>query len=295
MRGWLVALESRPVADSMGGAMSTGWPAQLSLFDAECAAPAQSRSEASPAPSPRQMLPLLAPDSLPPPPRNEVLARAEHLAFHLSKELGVPVRLSVTDNRSTMVSFNRQGAELRLRVHHMFLDAPAPVVRALAQYTGRGRRAAGRVLDRYIEEQQPRVRRERSQGASKLEAKGRCVDLKAIYEQRIKPGTKLGEEALAGVFSVSRGHIRRVLQALSHQKVVELIPNRGAFVTKPTEADARDIFSAPGCWRRSSSNASRPRRTRQPSSRCVPISGPRRRRVTMASAARPSAWPASFI
>jgi DNA-binding GntR family transcriptional regulator len=68
--------------------------------------------------------------------------------------------------------------------------------------------------------------------------------LKAIYEQRIKPGTKLGEEALAGVFSVSRGHIRRVLQALSHQKVVELIPNRGAFVTKPTEADARDIFSA---------------------------------------------------
>lgn len=68
--------------------------------------------------------------------------------------------------------------------------------------------------------------------------------LKAIYEQRIKPGTKLGEEALASVFSISRGHIRRVLLTLSHQKVVELIPNRGAFVTRPTEADARDIFSA---------------------------------------------------
>lgn len=84
-------------------------------------------------------------------------------------------------------------------------------------------------------------------GAEGLQPAGQRVFdaiLKAIYEQRIKPGTKLGEEALAGVFSVSRGHIRRVLQALSHQKVVELIPNRGAFVTKPTEADARDIFSA---------------------------------------------------
>lgn len=68
--------------------------------------------------------------------------------------------------------------------------------------------------------------------------------LKAIYEQRIRPGTKLGEEALASFFSVGRGHIRRALLALSHQKVIELIPNRGAFVTKPTEADARDIFSA---------------------------------------------------
>lgn len=84
-------------------------------------------------------------------------------------------------------------------------------------------------------------------GAEGLQPAGQRVFeaiLKAIYEQRIKPGTKLGEEALAGIFSVSRGHIRRVLQALSHQKVVELIPNRGAFVTKPTEADARDIFSA---------------------------------------------------
>lgn len=84
-------------------------------------------------------------------------------------------------------------------------------------------------------------------GAEGLQPVGQRVFdaiLKAIYEQRIRPGTKLGEEALANFFSVGRGHIRRVLLALSHQKVVELIPNRGAFVTRPTEADARDIFSA---------------------------------------------------
>lgn len=71
--------------------------------------------------------------------------------------------------------------------------------------------------------------------------------VKAIYEQRLRPGTKLGEEALAAVFSVSRARIRRVLLALSHQRLVDLIPNRGAFVIRPTEDDARDIFSARRC------------------------------------------------
>ncbi|MCB1404501.1 MAG: GntR family transcriptional regulator, partial [Rhodobacteraceae bacterium] len=68
--------------------------------------------------------------------------------------------------------------------------------------------------------------------------------IKAIYEQRLRPGTKLGEEALASAFSVSRARIRRVLLTLSHQKLVDLIPNRGAFVIKPTGSDARDIFNA---------------------------------------------------
>lgn len=67
--------------------------------------------------------------------------------------------------------------------------------------------------------------------------------VRAIYEQRLRPGTKLGEEALAAAFSVSRARIRRVLLSLSQQKLVELIPNRGAFVIRPTESDARDIFS----------------------------------------------------
>jgi DNA-binding GntR family transcriptional regulator len=71
--------------------------------------------------------------------------------------------------------------------------------------------------------------------------------VKAIYEQRLRPGTKLGEEALAAVFSVSRARIRRILLALSHQRLVDLIPNRGAFVIKPTEDDARDIFSTRRC------------------------------------------------
>lgn len=70
---------------------------------------------------------------------------------------------------------------------------------------------------------------------------------KAIYEQRLRPGTKLGEAALASAFGVSRARIRRVLLALAQQRLVELIPNRGAFVIRHSEADARDIFSVRRC------------------------------------------------
>ncbi|RUM98301.1 GntR family transcriptional regulator [Pseudaminobacter arsenicus] len=68
--------------------------------------------------------------------------------------------------------------------------------------------------------------------------------LKAILEQRIAPGTKLGEEALANIFGVSRTRIRRVLLSLSHRYVVELRPNRGAIVASPSEQEARNIFEA---------------------------------------------------
>lgn len=70
--------------------------------------------------------------------------------------------------------------------------------------------------------------------------------LKAVFEQRLPPGTKLGEVPLAEAFKVSRSRIRRVLQALAHRGIVDLIHNRGAFVAKPTAEEARDVFSARG-------------------------------------------------
>jgi DNA-binding GntR family transcriptional regulator len=68
--------------------------------------------------------------------------------------------------------------------------------------------------------------------------------LSAIFEHRLPPGTKLGEEALAAIFGVSRARIRRVLPRLAHEGVVALEPNRGAFVAKPTVAEAREVFEA---------------------------------------------------
>lgn len=68
--------------------------------------------------------------------------------------------------------------------------------------------------------------------------------LGAILEHRLPPGTKLGEEKLAAVFGVSRTQVRQALSRLTHDRIVTLIANRGAFVSSPTVAEAREIFEA---------------------------------------------------
>ena len=79
--------------------------------------------------------------------------------------------------------------------------------------------------------------------------------LATILEHRLMPGTKLGEDRLATIFGTSRAKVREVLARLAHQQVVELIPQRGAFVAKPTIEQAHDVFEArrliePGVLRR---------------------------------------------
>ncbi len=66
----------------------------------------------------------------------------------------------------------------------------------------------------------------------------------AILEHRLHPGTKLVEERLAEIFDVSRARIREVLARLAHEQIVELIPQRGAYVAKPTIEQALDVFEA---------------------------------------------------
>ena len=66
----------------------------------------------------------------------------------------------------------------------------------------------------------------------------------AILEHRLHPGTKLVEERLAEIFGVSRARIRDVLSRLAHEQIVELFPQRGAFVAKPSIEQALDVFEA---------------------------------------------------
>lgn len=66
----------------------------------------------------------------------------------------------------------------------------------------------------------------------------------AILEHRLHPGTKLGEERMADIFGVSRARVREVLARLAHEQIVELFPQRGAYVAKPTTGQARDVFEA---------------------------------------------------
>lgn len=67
---------------------------------------------------------------------------------------------------------------------------------------------------------------------------------RAILEQRLKPGTKLGEQQLSGIFRVNRPVVRQALMRLSYEKLVDSRPNRGAFVASPTPGEARQVFEA---------------------------------------------------
>ncbi len=66
----------------------------------------------------------------------------------------------------------------------------------------------------------------------------------AIAERKLRPGTRLKEEQLAEIFSVSRARVRQALALLERDGLVTLIPNRGAFVAEPTVDEARDVFFA---------------------------------------------------
>lgn len=66
----------------------------------------------------------------------------------------------------------------------------------------------------------------------------------AIIKQQLQPGARLREDALTEVFNVSRTGIRKILQRLALEQLVTITPRRGASVTRPTAAEARDVFAA---------------------------------------------------
>ncbi len=66
----------------------------------------------------------------------------------------------------------------------------------------------------------------------------------SVMHQRIAPGTKLPEQALCELFGVNRATVRKVLQRLAHDHIVDLRPNRGAVVAAPTPEETRQIFES---------------------------------------------------
>ena len=66
----------------------------------------------------------------------------------------------------------------------------------------------------------------------------------SVMGQRLPPGTKLPEASLCELFQVTRSVVRKVLQRLAHDHIVQLRPNRGAVVASPTPQETREIFEA---------------------------------------------------
>lgn len=102
-----------------------------------------------------------------PAPIPETVTQAAHEELTAALELTLraraqaPLRLTITDNRRTMVSLRKHKRTnlIEARVHHMFLHADASVWRALGDYLCSGERAAASCIANYIEQHRQHIRR----------------------------------------------------------------------------------------------------------------------------------------
>ncbi len=87
---------------------------------------------------------------------------------------------------------------------------------------------------------------------SSTAASGRAIDdveireriWNAIVDRSLQPGMRLKEEELNDIFHVGRSRIRKVLLQLQCERLIDLVPNSGAFVAQPTVKEAREVFAA---------------------------------------------------
>ncbi len=66
----------------------------------------------------------------------------------------------------------------------------------------------------------------------------------AILGGRLRPGARLGEQALCGVFGVSRTVVREALIRLETRGLVHVSPRRGWYVVEPSLEDVHASFQA---------------------------------------------------
>lgn len=64
----------------------------------------------------------------------------------------------------------------------------------------------------------------------------------AVMEHRLPPQTKLTEQVLCDIYGLARHNVRKVLAQLAADGLVELSPNRGAFIANPTPQEANEMF-----------------------------------------------------
>ena len=63
-----------------------------------------------------------------------------------------------------------------------------------------------------------------------------------VFSRKLSAGDRINENALAQRLGISRGPIREALQALRQEGLVEIIPNRGAFLRTLTLKEVLDLY-----------------------------------------------------
>jgi DNA-binding GntR family transcriptional regulator len=63
-----------------------------------------------------------------------------------------------------------------------------------------------------------------------------------ILEGQLQPGEKINEKRLTEQFGVSRTPLREALKVLAAEGLLDLIPHRGAVITRQSEAELAEVF-----------------------------------------------------
>jgi hypothetical protein len=149
------------------------------------------------------------------------------LAERIGRLLREPVDVHLTDNAWTMVSFKRLHGRVRFRLHHMFSAANDDVVRALAGFTGRNRRAHGPAIDDYIRRNRDLIRSAPERPQQQLSERGRVHDLGEIFTRLNAQHFENELDARIGWGRRMRGGRRRSIKMgvyLHDQKLIRIHP-----------------------------------------------------------------------
>src|SRR5436190_18068145 len=84
----------------------------------------------------------------------------------------------------------------------------------------------------------------RSRASASLDDQIYARIYQAIGGQELPPGTRLREDQMRQIFGVSRARIRKVFSRLAFEGLVQIEPNRGASVARPSAEEARETFAA---------------------------------------------------
>lgn len=109
--------------------------------------------------------------------------RDEHsLRSSLKKLLGEDIGITLTDNRTSMLSIKKEREKLSLRMHRIFLEAEEAVIRAVAGFI-RNRRSARPVLQAFIRAQSSSLRsRTPRKRTALLRTEGACHCLATLFD-----------------------------------------------------------------------------------------------------------------
>jgi len=110
---------------------------------------------------------------------------ADALHSELATATGIDIRLRITNNTSTMMSLRYDSAGRRALVglHHMFLEAPDDVRKALSAWIVKpSAKVPGKKLEAYIAERRHLIASKPSKNAV-LRTQGQIFDLAALYRE----------------------------------------------------------------------------------------------------------------